>query len=273
MRYDDITIMILSTTALFAVVTGFIIYFVMLYSNKQKKNKQEQVALQSAFQQELLKTQIEIQEQTLTYISSEIHDNITQVLSFVKLNLGMVNNETEVNKKKINESRELVSQTINDLRNLSKSLSFEHISSLGLVKTIEMEAERINNSGLINAPLLIEGEVYSLGDQSELVLFRIFQEAFNNTLKYSKAKHFKISLQYHAELFNLTLADDGIGFLADPLNKQNGLGLRNIQNRANLIGAAATIDSSPGTGCSIKVTLNPLKLRLNTDGYHSDRFG
>ena len=65
MRYDDITIMILSTTALFAVVTGFIIYFVMLYSNKQKKNKQEQVALQSAFQQELLKTQIEIRSKRL----------------------------------------------------------------------------------------------------------------------------------------------------------------------------------------------------------------
>jgi signal transduction histidine kinase len=272
MRSNDLRLVILLTAALFTMVTGFIIYFVVLYRSRQLKHKQEQAELQSAFKQELLKTQIEIQEQTLTYISSEIHDNITQVLSFVKLNLGMINGENETNKKKVNESRELVSQTINDLRNLSKSLSFEHISLLGLVKTIEMEIERINNSGLINASLSIEGEIYSLGEQCELVLFRIFQEALNNTLKYSKAKDLKISLQYHFELFNLTLEDNGIGFLVNSYLKQDGLGLRNIKNRAALIGAVAAIESSPGEGCCIKVALNPLKVRLYTDGSHPDRF-
>lgn len=272
MHDEGLRILLLSTATFFTGITGFIIYFVVLYRNKQLKNKQEQEQLQSAFRQELLKTQIEIQEQTLTYISSEIHDNITQVLSFVKLNLGMINNVSEINKNKINESRELVSQSINDLRNLSKSLSFEHISLLGLVKTIEIEIERINNSGLINATLSIEGEIYSLGEQCELVLFRIFQEALNNTLKYSKAKDLKISLQYHSELFNLTLQDNGIGFLVNSYLKQDGLGLRNIKNRAALIGAVAAIESSPGEGCCIKVALNPLKLRLYTDGSHPDRF-
>ncbi|HEY2582114.1 MAG TPA: histidine kinase [Mucilaginibacter sp.] len=272
MQRDDLELVILSTTVLFVLVIGFIVYFVVLYRNRQLKNRQEQEALQSAFNQELLKTQIEIQEQTLTYISNEIHDNITQVLSFVKLNLGLVNSETETNKKKITESRELVSQSINDLRNLSKSLSFEHITQLGLVKTIEIETDRINNSGLLDASLIIEGEIYTLGEQCELVLFRIFQEALNNTLKYSKAKLFKINLQYNAELFNLTLEDDGIGFLTGPNVKSDGLGLRNMKNRAALIGADAIIDSAPGEGCHIKVTLNPSKLRLYTDGVHQDRF-
>src|SRR5258708_35907012 len=128
MPNESIRVLMLLTGAFFACITGFIIYFVVLYRNKQLKNKKEQEQLQAAFQQELLKTQLEVQEQTLNYISTEIHDNITQVLSFVKLNLGMITNETEINKKKINETRELVSKSINDLRNLSKSLSFEHIS-------------------------------------------------------------------------------------------------------------------------------------------------
>jgi len=100
-------------------------------------------------------------------------------------------------KKKILESRELVAQTIHDLRNLSKSLSFEHISRLGLIKTVNFEVERINNSGLIDVTLTINGDTYSLGEQRELVLFRIFQEALNNTLKHAGAKHLKIVLQYH----------------------------------------------------------------------------
>ncbi len=102
-----------------------IIYFVVLYRNRQLKNKKEQDELQANFRQELLKTQLEVQEQTLNYISSEIHDNVTQVLSFVKLTLAGIASSSEGEKKaKINETRELVAQTITDLRDLSKKLKF-----------------------------------------------------------------------------------------------------------------------------------------------------
>jgi signal transduction histidine kinase len=231
-----------------------------LYRNKQVINKQEQEKLQSAFRQEILKTQIEVQEQTLEHISREIHDNITQVLSFVKLSLGLTKNLTDSQKqKKLDASRELIAQTITDLRDLSKSLSFEHIVSLGLVHTIEMEVERLNKSGLMNMSFSLEGTAYSLGEQRELVLFRIFQETLNNALKHAGAKNFKIGLQYQPDLFNLSLTDDGAGFSPKMLENKSGSGLRNMENRAALIGGMATIDSSPGKGCCIKVSLDPSK--------------
>jgi signal transduction histidine kinase len=273
MPVENLRILILSTAAFFAFITGFIIYFVVLYRNKQLKNKQEQEQQQSAFRQELLKAQIEMQGQTLLYVSTEIHDNVTQVLSFAKLSLAMAVKGTEDHKQtKINESRELVAQVITGLRYLSKSLSFEHITQLGLVKTIEVETKRINKSGIINVSLSAEGDIYPLGEERELVLFRILQETLNNTLKHSGAKHLKIALQYYTELFNLTLEDDGDGFSAILLDKSKGSGLKNIENRATLIGAAATINSSPGKGCCIKVSLNPLEQRLYADGYHPSRF-
>ncbi len=274
MLNESIRILILSTAALFACITGFIIYFVVLYRNKQLKNKKKQELLQDAFHQELLKTQLEVQEHTLNYISAEIHDNITQVLSFVKLTLASLASKTEGEKKsKINESRVLIAQTITDLRDLSKSLSFEHITSLGLVQTIEIEVERINKSGLINVSFLQEGDAYSLGEQRELVLFRIFQETLNNTLKHSGAKHLKIMLQYHSDLLNLTLEDDGSGFSTEILDNKRGSGLKNIENRAALIGGIATIVSAPRKGCCVKVVLNPLKPQFYTDGgTHPDRF-
>ena len=270
---EDIRLLILSTAGLFAFILGFIIYFIVLYRNRQLKNKQEQEQQESAFRQELLKTQIEVQEQTLHYISSEIHDNITQVLSFIKLNLAMISGKDEDQNTRIRENRELVAQVITDLRDLSKSLSYEHIINLGLVETIEIESQKVNKSDIIKLSLLIEGEVYLLGSQCELVLFRIFQEALNNTLKHSGAKHFKITLQYHPEIFNLTLEDDGNGFSAGSFNKGNGLGLRNMENRAMLIGAVATIDSRPGKGCNIKISLNPSEQRLYANEYHPDSIG
>ena len=218
----DLYILIFSATVLFVCLAGFIVYFIVLYQNKQLKNKQEQADLRANFRQEMLKAQIEVQEQTLSHVSREIHDNITQVLSFVKLKLGMINSPGIT--PEIAESRELVAQAISDLRDLSKSLSFDHIVKLGLQQTIGMEVERINKTGIIKAAILVEGEKYSLGQQCELVLFRIFQEALNNTLKYSGADHFNICLQYHPEMFNLTLYDDGMGFSLSAPEKKSGLG-------------------------------------------------
>ncbi|WP_432328589.1 histidine kinase [Mucilaginibacter sp. P25] len=72
-----------------------------MYQKKQNKNLLERENLKASFKQEMLKTQIEIQEQTLNDISREIHDNITQVLSFVKLNLGLLNNSLDDEKKPV----------------------------------------------------------------------------------------------------------------------------------------------------------------------------
>lgn len=260
--------LVLTGTVLFFFIFGFIIYFIILYRNKQLKNQQEQEQLEANFRQELLRAQIEIQEQTLSNISNEIHDNITQVLFFVKLSLKTMTFENEKNAGKINESSELIAQTINDLRNLSKSLSFEHITKQGLKRALEIEVERLANSGVIETDLSAEGECYSLGVQRELVLFRIYQEALNNTLKHSGANHFKINLHYDDDLFTLVVEDNGSGFFHDQSAKNSGLGLENIKNRAALIGAVAVISSAPGKGCSIRVSLNPFE-HLNVDGYHT----
>jgi signal transduction histidine kinase len=270
---NAINFVVIGTSLFFALLVCSIIYFVVLYRNKQQKNEKEQEELQANFRQELLKTQLEVQEQTLNYISSEIHDNVTQVLSFVKLTLANIASSSEGEKKsKINETRELVSQTITDLRDLSKSLSLEYITSLGLLKTIEKEAERINKSGLLEVTIIKEGKVYSLGEQRELVLFRIFQETLNNTLKHADAKHLKIILQYHPDLFNLTLEDDGSGFSVQMIDSKLGSGLKNIENRASLIGGTANIVSAPDKGCCTKISLNPLKTHFYTDGgTHPDR--
>ncbi|GAA3971645.1 sensor histidine kinase [Mucilaginibacter dorajii] len=271
---DQIILIIVTGTALLLLLGFFMVGFLLLFQKKQNKNRIEKVELQASFKQELLKTRIEIQEETLNYVSRELHDNITQVLSFIKLNLGLLGNKLpDPEKTKLNDNRELVAQTITDLRNLSKSLSFEHISALGLVKTLELEAIRINKSGLINMELSVDGEAYSLGEQRELVLFRIFQEALNNALKHADAANLKIGLYYNTQMFNLTIQDDGVGFQPELLNDKSGSGLRNMTNRAGLIGAEAVISSSPKQGCTIKLSLNPLVQEIYANGTHSNSPG
>lgn len=272
MDYHEIRKLIIIITLIFLIAPMFVVIYVLIYNQRKKRHIEEKEHLKATFQKELLKTQVEVQEQTLNNISREIHDNITQVLSFVKLNLGLIDEANAATKDKITESRELVAQTINDLRNLSKSMSFEHIAQRGLVGTLELETDRINNSGLIYILLEISGDPYSLGDDRELVLFRIFQETLNNTLKHSGAKHLKINLQYSEQLFILTLEDDGAGFSVPVDGIAEGSGLKNMQSRAALIGASAEISSSPGKGCCITVSLNPFKQQAYIHGTPSDRY-
>lgn len=255
---EQLIIIIIAGTVMLLLLGMFIISFLFFYQRKHNTHITEKEQQQAAFKQELLKTQIEMQEQTLHYVSQEIHDNITQVLSFVKMNLALTGNLSETARtNKIDESRKLVSQAITDLRDLSKSLSFEHIAQLGLVKTIGIEVDRLNKSSIMASSMDVQGNPFSLGSERELVLFRIFQEALNNALKHARAKEFKISIAYKPDAFTLVVADDGAGFEMNEL-RAGGSGLRNMQNRAALVGAAATIHSEPGKGCAITVSIAAL---------------
>ncbi len=268
---SDVILILVSSIGVVLLFVTFIITFLLIFQKRAYQHQKSFDDMEQNYRQEMLKTQIEVQDSTLNYVSQEIHDNIGQVLSFVKLTLGTVKNaEGPEKQQKIDESRELIAQSITDLRNLSKSMSFQHIAEFGLAKSIQVEVDRVNKNQLMETALSITGDVYSLGEQRELVLFRIFQEAINNSLKYSQAKHLKINLQYSEELFNLTIADDGIGFADLPPEKKGGAGLKNMTSRATLIGAVATINSSPGKGCRIEVSLHPIQKSVYTDGNYSN---
>lgn len=260
---SELYVVFVSTTVFLVFLVGFIIYFIVLYQKRQVQNKAEREGLEANFKQEFLKARLEMQEQTFAHVSRELHDNVNQVLSFVKLNLAMINDVPEPQQTKLNENRDLIAQVITDLRDLSKSLSFEHITKQGLVKTIENEVNKLNKSGLIEANLIIKGDIYPLGEQRELVLFRILQEVVNNTTKHSGATHLNICLEYIPESFNLTIGDDGVGFSASSLDHSRGSGLMNIEHRAAVIGAVAKIDSSPGKGCTVNVNLNLLQQKIS----------
>jgi len=267
---EQVVATIIAAVILLLAIAVIMLLLAVYYSNTKKRLIREKEVLKATYEQTLLKTQLEIQEQTFHYVSQEIHDNIGQVLSFVKLNLGTVEGLSNAEKDdKIAESKDLVSQAIGDLRDLSKSLSFDHISANGLVETTKAEVNRINKSKLVEVVFNLVGKHYSLGEQRELVLFRIMQESVNNALKHSGAKCLTVGLQYSADLFTLTVVDDGSGFDPKEAMSKNGSGLKNIQNRANLIGADYKIDSVAGKGSEIKVTLNPLEQKFYVNSTHT----
>jgi|SRR5690606_8909653 len=240
MEQKDILILIISACAtIFIFCVSLIILFVML----QKRRL--------TYHQEIIKTRIEIREQTLKNISWEIHDNIGQILSTLVLyNHTLENNLPEEHKYKVLESRELIENAIKEVRALSKATNTDYIKTVGLLESVKLELERFQRLKFLKINLMINGNPYRLNEENELILLRILQEFFTNTIKHSKASQLEVVFQYEVSALKITARDNGIGIQKDT---KNGTGLINMQNRAKLIGALFNFESGPG-GTTLEIT-------------------
>jgi signal transduction histidine kinase len=240
-------------TTIFLTLAGLFIFLIGNSIQRRRKMLTKQKEMQTQFQQELLQTQLEIQEQTLKTISEEIHDNVGQILSLAKLNLNTLEYGEE---QKIQDTKNLVSKAINDLRNLSRSIHGDRIAELGLLQSITDELHILQNSGQFATHLKVTGNHYKMEPQKEMVLFRIVQEAMNNAIKHSKAKNITVQMEYQPERFCITVSDDGIGFdIAVLPAGKSGIGLTSMKNRVALIGATIAMHSALNNGTTICVTL------------------
>ncbi|MFL5810636.1 MAG: sensor histidine kinase [Flavisolibacter sp.] len=219
-----------------------------------QKRRRQYMEEKKQFHEELLRTQLEIKEQTLKNISQEIHDNIGQTLSLVKLNLNTMDlKKAEALEQKIGYSKELVSKAIIDLRDISRSLNTDSILSAGLLKAIESELTMLEKAGVYSTELLVKGPSTRLDEKKELILFRIVQEAIQNIIKHANATHIDVKAEFSSQQFTVSVEDNGKGIQADRENSE-GSGLRNMKSRALLIGGNFEIQSNHG-GTQIKITV------------------
>jgi two-component system NarL family sensor kinase len=257
---NEIIIAIIAGTIMLLLLGCFISVFVLFYQKRRNKHTREKHQLTVEFKQTLLQSQLEIQEQTMLTISQEIHDNIGQVLSLAKLNLGTIDlNKPETLTQKITDSRELVGKAIQDLRNLAKGLNTSFIKEMGLLRSIEYELDMVRRSGGFITRLNTLGIPVKLDTQKELILFRIVQEVFNNIIKHAEATELLIEINFLPGVVTITITDNGKGFdftLQDINENPNfGLGLRNMQSRAQLVGAQFNLTSIPRIGTTVILSL------------------
>ncbi len=260
MENQEVTYLVLFVTIIFLILFAFVLAITLNYYRRNKKYNSSILELQYKREQEILKSQLEIQEQTLKNVSQELHDNIGQVLSLVKLNINTMGDATAGGlQEKINDSKGLISQAIQDLRDLSRSLNTDYVIEKGLVSLIEYEVGLLKKSGSFETRLHIEGESYPLEKQKELILFRITQEAIHNIIKHAKATIVDVHIKFNPGIFSLIVTDNGLGFDATQVEEKSytgfGLGIRSMCNRAQLINCDFKLISSAGHGAKIILSL------------------
>ena len=252
----NITEFLLVVTLLILLMAGFILIILFFYKKKQIEYLKTIETINHDNEKNLLKSRIEVQEQTLQNISREIHDNIGLALTLAKLQLNTLNIDDK-NKavQVVGSSVDLLSKSINDLSDLSKSMNPDIISQQGLIDTLKNETSRISKLGLFEINTEVTGNPVFLDAQKELIIFRIIQEAFNNIIKHASAQKIGLDLCYHAKHIEITITDDGKGF--DPMHRltKNGAGLNNMKTRAKVFNGDMKIESNSSTGTKISISI------------------
>jgi two-component system, NarL family, sensor kinase len=258
---QEIYIIILIAIVLALMLVGFMVTIFMMYQRKRMRQDQDMIRMKDQYERELLRAQLEIQEQTTKGIAQELHDNVGQVLSVIKLWLGSLPIEKDHPAYSgLHDSTQMLNRVIYDMSDLTKSLHTDRITEIGLMEAIRFDLDTLKKTGLMEFNLAVSGEEFFFDGQKSIFLFRIYQEMTNNILKHSGAKKVDISVLYLAnDKFVLKVEDDGIGFDLENKrqggNSSSGLGLKNIINRGKLIGADVSIQSQPGKGTTIVVEM------------------
>jgi two-component system NarL family sensor kinase len=252
----DIYLILLAVIVLLTGLTGFIIYFLVLYRKKQILNLIEREKLDIKFQQEILNTQLEVQEQTMQTIGADLHDNIGQLLSLTSLTLNSIEvGKPAKAKEKIDAAIGLTLRSIKEMRLLGKLLQGDQLVVLGLSAAIRHEIAWMERSGKYKVGYEDDGELPAVNNpDKDLIIFRISQEILNNIIKHAQATRIRIKLGYVDGSLQLQVNDNGKGFDTGNLDAgQHGMGLLNIQKRAGIIGGEVAIASRPGKGTSITI--------------------
>jgi two-component system NarL family sensor kinase len=259
---DKTVILIIFFICIFlvAVLAGFISWILFAYQKKQIHYLSQLETIKNNNEKELLRAQLEMQEETFQHISLEIHDNIGQFISLAKLHLNTIDTSSkEALPEKIGYAADLLTKALDDLRDLSKSLSSDLIKNAGLEKAMEMEVTQLRKIANYDIVFEVQGNYSILNDQKEIIIFRIFQEAVNNIIKHAMATRISIKLNFLKDQLSLCIADNGIGFLYDPSSSMEvhgkGEGIRNMKRRAKLIDSSLSITSEPGQGTRITIDI------------------
>jgi two-component system sensor histidine kinase UhpB len=187
-------------------------------------------------------------------IARELHDGIGQRLTAVAMQADRVaNSPPEAGRAALLEIADVIRESIDAVRRISRELRPEALDDLGLANALLTLCRRIaRHSGVrIEPELDLPGGMPDMPSQTELVIYRVAQEALTNAIRHAEASQITLSLRVAGDHITLRVRDDGRG-IAVPLPGDTS-GISGMRERSLLIGAQLTIRSSPGAGTEVQL--------------------
>lgn len=250
--FKEVTIaLVVSMTLLLGFATA-IVFTLLTYQKKRFQNSQQLMQMENHMQQEILRTQLETQENTAHRIGEDLHDNIGQLLSTAAILLGISERSLVQVPPTFVTAQDTLRKAIHELRSLSRSLDKEWLTQFNLIENLETEIARINAAKIIDISIYSSETILPLTNQNQIILFRIIQETLQNSMKHSAATAIDINILARQEQIEVLVRDNGKGLDTTLINNQ-GMGFANIKNRTKLLGGTVEWFSSINKGTEIHI--------------------
>lgn len=244
--------------------SGFIVFSIIsfsLYKRQQHKKRAyiNQLALKEA------QSYNRLQDQRLR-ISRDLHDNIGSQLTFIISSIDNLKYLSDITNtklhNKLSEINNFANTTISQLRDTiwamnKNEISFEDFQGR-ILAFIEKAKLATNNKIQFSFNASITSEI-TFSSIKGINIFRVIQEAINNSIKYANASEIKINISESASELNFEISDNGCGFDVNTIDLGNGL--ENMQKRIDEIGGRISIDSEITIGT--KISINCSKNKTN----------
>jgi signal transduction histidine kinase len=257
-KYKEVLTVYITASIIFLVLAGIVVFILLFYQKKRFQHRQQLIQLKHSTQEELLKAQLESQEDAFRQIANELHDNVGQVLSSTRILLAITERSLAEVPDSLRTAGESLAKAIKDLRSLSKSLNREWLGRFNLIDNLKAEAERINVARTVRVEVQTELDQLPLEPEQQVMLFRIIQEALQNAIRHAEATLIRVAVETGDASLKVRVADDGKGILPGD-ERPLGLGLLNMQYRTRLLGGSIDWEPAPGGGTFVNISL-PVKI-------------
>jgi two-component system sensor histidine kinase UhpB len=197
---------------------------------------------------------LQAQEEERARVARDLHDEVNQSLTGLLLRLEAAREAAPPEMEaELAATKALANQAMRELLSLARQLRPTALDDLGLAAAVAGQVEQLSH-GEIEAEFSADGDLSDLGDDAQLVVYRVAQEALSNAARHSGAAHVSVSLRRRQDDgVELEVGDDGRGFAFD--ESERGLGIAGMRERALLIGGELTIESRPSRGTTIRLTV------------------
>jgi signal transduction histidine kinase len=192
-------------------------------------------------------------------LARELHDSVTQALYSVTLyaeaaRMAMSSGKLDVAAENLQELQDMAREAMLDMRMLIFELHPPLLEEEGLVAALQARLVAVETRAGLQTEIHGEGE-RRLPLSAEEELFWIALEAFNNVVKHARAQKVAVRLQFDEGNFCLEIQDDGRGFDPAKAEQSGGMGLRGMEERTQRINGQLEIQSAPGEGTTLRVTV------------------
>ena len=252
-----------------AVYTSFLI---LRLQNELRHSLEENVEARAGLR-DLSAKLVRGQEEERRALSRELHDGAGQSFSAILMeveNLLDIHQRTDL-LPHLESIRNLAERGLNEARNMALLLRPSMLDDFGLVPALNWQAKETAKRTGLRVLVAATDVPEDLPEEHKTCIYRVVQEALNNAARHAQATTVQVSLQRRPFEIGLSVQDDGTGFDA---RRVRGLGLLGIEERVHHLGGSFAIDSQPGRGTLLKISLPMANLDIHeSHEAHSDPVG